>query len=35
MNYLIERTAPGQRVAVKVRRAEADLTFTVTLAGGG
>jgi serine protease Do len=33
-NYLIERTAPGQRVAVKVRRAEADLTFTVTLAGG-
>jgi serine protease Do len=34
-NYLIERTAPGQRVAVKVRRAEADLTFTVTLAGGG
>lgn len=32
-NYLIERTAPGQRVAVKVRRAEADLTFTVTLAG--
>ena len=34
-NYLIERTAPGQRVAVKVRRAEADLTFTVTLTGGG
>lgn len=33
-NYLIERTVPGQRVAVKVRRAEADLTFTVTLAGG-
>ena len=33
-NYLIERTAPGQRVAVKVRRAETDLTFTVTLAGG-
>jgi serine protease Do len=33
-NYLIERTLPGQRVAVKVRRAEADLTFTVTLAGG-
>jgi S1-C subfamily serine protease len=33
-NYLIERTAPGQRVAVKVRRAEADLTFTVTLVGG-
>ena len=32
-NYLIERTAPGQRVAVKVRRAEADLTFTVILAG--
>ena len=33
-NYLIERTVPGQRVAVKVRRAEADLTFTVTLTGG-
>ena len=33
-NYLIERTAPGQRIAVKVRRAEADLTFTVTLVGG-
>ena len=33
-NYLIERTVPGQRVTVKVRRAEADLTFTVTLAGG-
>jgi serine protease Do len=33
-NYLIERTVPGQRVAVKVRRAEADLTFTVTLSGG-
>jgi serine protease Do len=33
-NYLIERTVPGQQVSVKVRRAEADLTFTVTLAGG-
>jgi len=33
-NYLIERTMPGQRVSLKVRRAEADLTFTVTLAGG-
>ncbi len=33
-NYLIERTTPGQRVAVKVRRADANLTFTVTLAGG-
>jgi serine protease Do len=33
-NYLIERTVPGQRVSLKVRRAEADLTFTVTLAGG-
>lgn len=33
-NYLIERTTPGQRVSVKVRRAEADLTFTVTLGGG-
>ncbi len=33
-NYLIEKTTPGQRIAVKVRRAEADLTFTVTLGGG-
>jgi serine protease Do len=33
-NYLIEQTTPGQRVSVKVRRAEADLTFTVTLSGG-
>ncbi|HEY6084502.1 MAG TPA: PDZ domain-containing protein, partial [Nitrospira sp.] len=33
-NYLIERTTPGQKVAVKVRRHDADLTFTVTLAGG-
>lgn len=33
-NYLIERTIPGQRVSLKVRRAEADLTFTVTLTGG-
>jgi serine protease Do len=33
-NYLIERTVPGQQVSVKVRRAEADLTITVTLAGG-
>lgn len=33
-NYLIERTIPGQRVSLRVRRAEADLTFTVTLAGG-
>ncbi len=33
-NYLIERTSPGQKVAVKVRRIDADLTFTVTLAGG-
>jgi serine protease Do len=33
-NYLIERTVPGQQVSVKVRRAEAELTFTVTLAGG-
>ncbi|MBI3356426.1 MAG: serine protease [Nitrospirae bacterium] len=32
--YLIERTTPGQRVSVKVRRTDADLTFTVTLAGG-
>lgn len=33
-NYLIERTKPGQRVSVKVRRIDADLTFTVTLGGG-
>jgi serine protease Do len=33
-NYLIERTSPGQRVSVKVRRVDADLTFTVTLGGG-
>lgn len=33
-NYLIERTSPGQQVRVKVRRADTDLTFTVTLAGG-
>ncbi|MGQ0667982.1 MAG: S1C family serine protease [Nitrospiraceae bacterium] len=33
-NYLIERTTPGQRVTVKVRRVDADLTFTVTLTGG-
>ncbi|BCA56879.1 putative Serine protease [Nitrospira sp. KM1] len=32
--YLIERTSPGQRVSVKVRRVDADLTFTVTLAAG-
>jgi len=33
-NYLIERTTPGQQVRVKVRRIDADLTFTVTLGGG-
>ena len=33
-NYLIQRTTPGQRVLVKVRRVDADLTFTVTLGGG-
>ena len=33
-NYLIERTTPGQKVSVKVRRIDADLTFTVTLGGG-
>ncbi|HEU4684655.1 MAG TPA: trypsin-like peptidase domain-containing protein [Nitrospira sp.] len=33
-NYLIERTTPGQRVAVKVRRIDADLTFHVVLTGG-
>jgi len=33
-NYLIERTTPGQRVAVKVRRIDADLTFTVVLGSG-
>lgn len=30
-NYLIERTTPGQRITVKVRRIDADLTFTVVL----
>jgi serine protease Do len=33
-NYLIERTTPGQRVSVKVRRVDADLTFHVVLGGG-
>lgn len=33
-NYLIERTTPGQKVAVKVRRIDTNLTFTVTLGGG-
>ena len=33
-NYLIERTTPGQKVAVKVRRVDADLTYTITLGGG-
>lgn len=33
-NYLIERTTPGQRVSVKVRRVDADLTFTVVLGSG-
>ena len=33
-NYLIERTTPGQKVAVKVRRVDADLTFHVVLGGG-
>jgi serine protease Do len=33
-NYLIERTTPGQRVTVKVRRVDVDLTFTVVLGGG-
>ncbi len=33
-NYLIERTSPGQEVAVKVRRVDADLTFHVVLSGG-
>ena len=33
-NYLIERTTPGQKVAVKVRRIDADLTFHVVLGGG-
>jgi serine protease Do len=32
-SYLIERTTPGQKAAVKVRRVDADLTFTVVLAG--
>jgi len=33
-NYLIERTTPGQRVTIKVRRIDADLTFTVVLGSG-
>ena len=33
-NYLIERTAPGQEVSVKVRRIDADMTFHVVLGGG-
>ncbi|UVT17596.1 MAG: serine protease [Nitrospira sp.] len=33
-NYLIERTRPGQEVAVKVRRVDVDLTFHVILGGG-
>lgn len=33
-NYLIERTTPGQRVSLKVRRLDADLTFHVVLGGG-
>jgi len=33
-NYLIERTTPGQRITVKVRRIDADLTFTVVLGSG-
>jgi serine protease Do len=33
-NFLIERTAPGQEVSIKVRRVDADLTFHVVLAGG-
>lgn len=33
-NYLIERTAPGQIVSVKVRRIDANLTFHVALGGG-
>ncbi len=33
-NYLIEKTTPGQRVSIKVRRLDADLTFHVVLSGG-
>lgn len=33
-NYLIERTSPGQRVAITVRRLDADFTFHVVLGGG-
>jgi len=33
-NYLIERTSPGQRVSIKVRRIDADITFHVVLGGG-
>lgn len=30
----IERTTPGQKMSVKVRRIDADLTFHVVLGGG-
>lgn len=33
-NFLIERTAPGQEVSIKVRRVDTDLTFHVVLGGG-
>jgi S1-C subfamily serine protease len=33
-NYLIERTRPGQKVSIKVRRLDVDLTFHVVLSGG-
>jgi len=33
-NFLIERTSPGQKVSVKVRRVDVDLTFHVVLGGG-
>jgi serine protease Do len=33
-NFLIERTMPGQRVSVRVRRQDVDLTLSVVLGGG-
>lgn len=33
-NFLIERTNPGQKVSIKVRRVDTDLTFHVVLGGG-
>lgn len=32
--FLIERTTPGQEVAIKVRRVDVDLTFHLVLGSG-